>query len=386
MLQSIRVLLAMIGCVVLLAFLASSQERLNLAVSDIERPENVSAEVSAYIYDVMMGALVKSGKFNVISRNERDEILREVGYQQTGTTDPAEVVEIGRQLNVHKMIFGKIHRVFGEYSLTLKIIDVERATVERTEEESFGESRKAVREAAVRIARKIAGISSMLVPREMILIPADSFTMGSESGNRDEQPTHAVFLDAFSIDQFEVTNAQYWEFLEATRRRPPKYWGDPRFNRPDQPVVGVTWMDARDYCRWAEKRLPTEAEWEKAARGTDGRRFPWGTEPPNGFRANFRNETGHPVEVGSYEDGLSFYGVHDMAGNISEWVRDWYDRAYYSVSPDENPRGPSKGSFRVIRGGSWRDFGANLRSSIRRSFNPMAGRDDLGVRCARDVE
>ena len=237
----------------------------------------------------------------------------------------------------------------------------------------------------------------------MFLIPAGEFKMGTTPEQeqwlkdrgwwydwmKNERPDHTVYLDAYYIDKYEVTNAQYGEFMKATERSAPEFWNNSRFNQPDQPVVGVTWHDAEAYCKWAGKRLPTEAEWEKAARGTDGRQFPWGNEAPTCEYAvmdDGGNGCGKdkPWPVGSKPKGVSPYGVHDMVGNVWEWVNDWYDEEYYSQSPDRNPTGPSSGRVKVLRGGSWGDSNPNgLRAASRYGFRPGYGFVNDGFRCAR---
>ena len=216
----------------------------------------------------------------------------------------------------------------------------------------------------------------------MVLVRAGVFTMGSREGKNlaNEHSPHAVDLDAFYIDQYEVTVERYRRFLKKTRRGNPKYWEQVELTRDaEKPVVGVTWDDALAYCEWAEKRLSTEAEWEKAARGTDKLTYPWGHSQPNWTTANFGKadkpqqaykETLKPV--GSYELGKSPYGAYDMAGNVSEWVADWYDE------------GPSSTEWKVVRGGSWKDKPTALRSTYRLRF-PITNRDAFhGVRCAQD--
>lgn len=200
-------------------------------------------------------------------------------------------------------------------------------------------------------------------PAPMVLVPAGEFTMGSrkddKTAEKDERPAHLVYLNAFSIDQYEVTTSRFAEFLRETKRAVPKYWSEqvPQ-QHGNKPVVGVDWNDADAYCAWAGKRLPTEAEWEKAARGTDQRLYPWGNQPPNEQRANVNRccdfkDYGVLTDVGSYEQGKSAYGAYDMAGNVWEWTADWYEENYYSTSPARNPKGPSSGEYRVLRGGSW---------------------------------
>lgn len=229
----------------------------------------------------------------------------------------------------------------------------------------------------------------------MVLVPAGEFTMGAiedEKNAQDhERPAHSVYLDTFSIDQYEVTTTRYAKFFQQTNRATPEYWSERVLQRHgNKPVVGVDWNDATAYCAWAGKRLPTEAEWEKAARGTDQRVYPWGNQAPTEQRANF-NRGDHfnyamLTDVGSYEQGKSPYGVYDMAGNVWEWTADWYDEHYYSKSPGRNPKGPSSGEYRVRRGGSWANHPDDVRSAVRYFQSPTFQTDYyLGFRCAQDV-
>lgn len=229
----------------------------------------------------------------------------------------------------------------------------------------------------------------------MLLVPAGEFLMGSNDGGSDEKPVHRVFLDAFYMDQYEVTTERYALFLQATGRKQPFRWDEVSLgSHGDRPVIGVDWHDADAYCRWAGKRLPTEAEWEKAARGTDGRKYPWGNEEPTSRHANFNRSCGglfsscKPysdvlVSVGSYEDGKSPYGIYDMAGNVWEWTADWYDSNYYQSSPSRNPTGPSSGEYRVLRGGSWPHIPPGVRSATRYDYSLAKRYGGNGIRCAK---
>ena len=228
----------------------------------------------------------------------------------------------------------------------------------------------------------------------MVLVPAGEFLMGNEA--EGDAPSHRVYLDALYIDRQEVTNARYLKFVEATRHRAPQHVVDPQYDLwvgatlapgvADLPVVNVDWSDANAYCRWAGKRLPTEAEWEKAARGTDGRIFPWGNETPSFARLNFsrRWQGAHTLQpVGNYEAGNSPYGVQDMAGNVWEWVNDWYDAGSYAAGPARNPQGVSSGSSKILRGGSWTNSADTVRATHRREEDPDMRNSDSGFRCAR---
>jgi formylglycine-generating enzyme required for sulfatase activity len=225
---------------------------------------------------------------------------------------------------------------------------------------------------------------------------------------KDESPEKMIYVSAYYIDKYEVSNAQYTEFIKATDYPAPAYWDHHQLNGPDQPVTGVNWYDANTYCHWANKRLPTEAEWEKAARGPAGLKYPWGNELDYS-KANFaKGKTGQKhitVSVNAHPEGKSYYGVYNMAGNVFEWVQDWYDPNYYETSTvTKNPKGPfleeaagaeetgknplAVGKKRVIRGGSWFAPHQSVTTTHRFWNDPMNNSYGvgLGFRCARDVE
>lgn len=228
----------------------------------------------------------------------------------------------------------------------------------------------------------------------MIYVPAGEFLMGSREtdpiADNDEKPQHRVYLDAFWIDQTEVTNAMYAKCVKAGACQPPSstasytfhaYYGDSPYDH--YPVAWITWERARTYCEWAGRRLPTEAEWEKAARGTDGRLYPWGDATPNPNLLNFKADVGDTTAVGNYPAGASPYGALDMAGNLWEWVADWYSHSYYASSPAANPPGPAPQAYHACRGGSWNSAAEMVRTAARGNADP--GRCDgiVGIRCAR---
>jgi formylglycine-generating enzyme len=223
----------------------------------------------------------------------------------------------------------------------------------------------------------------------MVLVPAGEFIMGSDKGDDDEIPVHRVHEDSFYIDKFEVTNGKFAKFIDAIKGEPP--WGfddkDTPVAHADQPVRWVTWLDATAYCQWAGKRLATEAEWEKAARGTDGRLYPWGDEPPTPAHAVFGQKEGSESlpPFSNRDKGKSPSGAQDMAGSLYEWVADWYDDEYYAKTPSQNPRGPSEGTQKVQRGGSYTNNPYRLRASFRTKDNPTEARPNVGFRCVQDV-
>lgn len=242
----------------------------------------------------------------------------------------------------------------------------------------------------------------------MVLVPAGEFTMGSrdlaaalaecqtfdpscdQTWFEDELTPHSVTLDAFYMDVYEVTNGQYAACVDAGVCQPPtdtisdsrsSYYGNPAFD--DYPVIFVDWNMAKAYCEWRGARLPTEAEWEKAARGTDERIYPWGEEIDDTY-ANYNNTIGDTSRVGSYESNKSPYGLYDMAGNVWEWVADYYSDTYYSNSPSFNPPGPGSGQERVLRGGSWYDPAFLNRATTRlKQAEPVD--NNYGFRCARNL-
>jgi len=217
----------------------------------------------------------------------------------------------------------------------------------------------------------------------MVYVPKGTFIMGSESGEEDEQPVHEVYLDAFWIDQTEITYTMYARF------DPSKYGS--------QPVQKLTWQQAQAYCAWAGGRLPSEAEWEKAARGTDERTYPWGDQPPAADLVNFADlrsrqswadvsvDDGYSevAPVGKYPAGASPYGALDMAGNAAEWVNDWYVENYYAFSQQANPQGPEDGLFRVLRGGSYYTTAAGVRTTERSWYIDEGSAEYIGFRCAQ---
>ena len=242
-------------------------------------------------------------------------------------------------------------------------------------------------------------VSTHVSPKDgmvMVEIPAREFLMGSDNGDADEKPQHTVSLDAYWIDQTEVTNGMYAQCVAAGSCAPPgdtssythnSYYGNLEYDH--YPVIYVDWQQANAYCGWVGGRLPTEAEWEKAARGADVRTYPWG-EGIDCSLANYSGKdngnavcVGDTTEVGSYPGGASAYGVLDMAGNVWEWVADWYDTSYYEHSPSENLQGPDSGDGRVVRGGSWDYYVRSVRTSNRYKYTPGFSRYYVGFRCVR---
>jgi sulfatase modifying factor 1 len=225
----------------------------------------------------------------------------------------------------------------------------------------------------------------------LVRIPEGSFLMGEASGRDEEGPVHRVFVSTFEIGLFQVTNAEYARFVRGTGQDEPRFAREPFFSRSDQPVVGVSWEDASAYCVWLSERarrayrLPTEAEWERAARGgVEGARYPWGDAPPESLPGYSQRWQEGPEPVGALPP--NGFGLFDMGLNVHEWCADWFDDAYYAVSPDVNPKGPEIGERRASRGGSWRHQVKGTRCAARSSLPPGFRYADYGFRVAADDE
>jgi formylglycine-generating enzyme len=246
-----------------------------------------------------------------------------------------------------------------------------------------------------------SGIHSSVAPKGMALIAGGVYIMGSHkslielnpgdlfSTDRHtlgpENPAHNVQVDPFYIDTHEVSHGDYMKFVRNNKVKEPLYIKDPNLNDYKQPVVGISWKEAQLYCKWKGRRLPTEAEWEKASRGKRSIDYPWGNESPDNTKLNFNREIKKTTNIGSYETGKSDYGVYDLAGNVSEWVYDWHSPEFYLFSPKKNPLGPKKGQYKVIRGGNWRSNSEDVKMHYRNATVISIRNKTLGFRCARSI-
>jgi len=238
----------------------------------------------------------------------------------------------------------------------------------------------------------------------MALIPEGPYPMGvpkaARDGGFDERPNHEVFVDSFYMDIYEVTNGRYLQFVTETGHRVPQHPTDASKGLwkgnmmpesvTDLPVINVDWFDAKAYCHWAGKRLPTEAEWEKAAKGPNDWRFAWGDVEPTTEHANFNQLAWRGeatlVQVGIYEKGKSPYGIYDVAGNVWEWVSDWYQVDYYQQSPTHNPKGPETGKYKAVRSSGWQGETPQMRVFTRIKSLPTDRNNSTGFRCAQDIQ
>lgn len=220
---------------------------------------------------------------------------------------------------------------------------------------------------------------------EMALVPAGGFVMGSDDIGNDESPQHTVYLDTYYIDKYEITNAQFKKFCDKTRFQYPENppWDSVYFlSKPDNPVVLIHWHTAQSYLKWTGKRLPTEAEWEKAARGVDAMLYPWGNDHDlsrcnlDSSKDNFQ----YTSPVGVFTNGISPYGCYDMIGNVTEWCNDWHEPNYYKFTVKDNPPGPEEGATRVLRGGSYKD-NDEIQCARRSEASPIAVNVNVGFRC-----
>ena len=231
----------------------------------------------------------------------------------------------------------------------------------------------------------------------MVFIPAGEYLRGRSHALpddhlkwfptllKDDQPTRRIFVSAFYLDEHEVTNGQYLAFVKATRHAVPYNWpgGELPTGKENFPVVDVSWADAAAYCHWTGQRLPSEAEWERAARGLiEGKQYPWGDDPPARINSRFDAVDG-PGEVKQFKP--NYFGVYDVAGNVWEWCNDWYAKDYYASAPERDPAGPKSGLYRVLRGGSWADEPKFLTCAHRSWARPAERSPNIGFRCAQSV-
>ena len=401
-------LLAFALSVVLCASETFAASRIALAVAPLEAGRSVSSSLTSIVQSTLEKELRQSARIDLVDRGHVDRVLEELAFQQSGVTDSDSAVQIGKHLNVEMLLFGELSRIKGQrtpmsaaksaqvewqdtartavtprnerYSLSLKVVDVSSNQVLWVDDQLLAGDPPRLSEGTRSIARRLAHVAFSLSPVEMILFPAGEFAMGSEAGLVDEQPPHKVYVDAFSLDRTEVSRAAYTAFA-VTRG------GESGFDMPgDHPIATVSWFQADEYCRSSGKRLPTEAEWEYAARGGEGRTFPWGDDEPDARRAHFGGRTTRTVPVDALAAGASSRGLLHMAGNVAEWVWDWWDPAYYKGSPRENPGGPAAGEYKVVRGGSWSHSSYEIRAAARAFHNPHRGTSYVGFRCARSAD
>ena len=332
-----------------------------------------------------------------------DYVLRAQAYQAWGDNDAAErdfTAAVNRAPSAGKYYLyradfyanlDEVSSALADYDAFLRLRDPDENQGEIDRAESYMRLHDATQtEVPAQIDDKAGMVLTNTVDgAAYVYVPAGPFDMGLDEGGFDEKPRHEVELDAFWIMQTEVTNEQYEKCVTADVCSPPfnPDWGADDFwaNYDTHPVTEVTWEQAATYAEWAGGRLPTEAEWEKAARGTDGRRYPWGNTTPSEQRLNYNDNVGDTQPVGSYPDGASPYGALDMAGNVWEWVADWYGEEYYATSPRENPTGPAQGERRVLRGGAYDSPLYHVGVYFREGASVTDRWDRYGFRVVREI-
>ncbi|MFH1569744.1 MAG: SUMF1/EgtB/PvdO family nonheme iron enzyme [Gemmatimonadota bacterium] len=354
---------------------AAARTAITAALAPVERAPYLPSSVAALAQSGLEQELARSDRFQLVERGRLEELLKETAFQQSGVTDPATAAELGRQLNVQLLLFAQVVRAGPDFRLTLRAVDVASARVVWVEEETLGRSDSTIRAGSRELARRVVAAAMALAPAAMVPLPAGTLSMGSSQGLPDEAPPHLVSLNALQLDATEVSQAAFDAHLQSRGLHPR------RVAAPDLPATMVSWVEADEYCRAQGKRLPTEAEWEYAARGTAGRPYPWGEAAPSSSLARFGGL--EPVAVDEPLGGATPEGLLHLAGNAAEWVQDWWDPGYYRASPEADPQGPASGDFRVVRGGSASQGVEELRAAARGYHNPLKGAGHIGFRCAR---
>jgi len=292
------------------------------------------------------------------------------------------------------VLIGSIVFVFGSFILLIAGLVYESYKAKQMRELAMSIQTESRPVAAKAVAQDFSMYKTRIGDegREMVQVPAGPFMMGSSDGDPDEAPERQVFLKGFFIDRYEVTQDEYLRFAKMTKRQLPRIEvfedDQSKVLKPELAAMSVSWDDAVAYCKWAGKRLPTEAEWEKAGRGEGKRKYPWGDKFMNGVANVDGPEDGfkYLAPPGSFEAGRSPYGLHDMTGNVAEWVADTYDEHYYKKGGYRDPKGPDEGDLKVVRGGSWRETEQNARLSKRFAAKHWRNDITIGIRCAGDLE
>ncbi len=373
--------------IVLLCGHAGASVRVSLGVAPAESGRYVPGAVTTLVQAVLEEELSRAPRVDLVERSRLNDVLEELSFQQSGLTHRASATPIGKHSNAGNLVFVEVSKAGTRYDktgyhLSVKVVDVTTNNVVWTAAEAVGKSDREVTKMTRRVARRLASVALSFSPVEMVFFPAGSFRMGSDDGRVEERPPHVVSVGAFYLDHTEVSTASYNAFLHTHGREMSTR--TPSSDSPATPATMVNWHDAQAYCGSQDKRLPTEAEWEYAARGmSDATTYPWGESPPDHSLARYLGATAEPVEIDALSQGASPQGVLHLAGNVAEWVGDWWDPLYYASSPSDNPRGPSVGDYKVVRGGSWSQPAAEIRGAARSFHSPDRGAAYIGFRCAR---
>ena len=376
------------GAVLLSYVDAGAANRVSMGVAPVEAERYVPESVRALVQAVVEEELARAPRVDLVERSRLKDVLEELSFQQSGLTERSSATPVGRHSNVDNLVFAEVSKTGRRYDqsgyrLSLKVVDVGTNRVVWTATEPLGKSDREVTAVTRRIARRLASMALSFSPVEIVFFPPGTFRMGSDSGRADEKPAHVVSVSAFWLDRTEVSTAAYNAHLNAEGRKIVERVGSPA--TPDSPAIMVNWHDAQAYCGWLDKRLPTEAEWEYAARGmAAATTYPWGEAPPNpGLARYLGSGPSGAVAVDVLTEGASPQGVLHLSGNVAEWVGDWWDPRYYASSPSDDPRGPGIGDYKVVRGGSWSQPAPEIRGAARSYHSADRGAAYIGFRCAR---
>jgi sulfatase modifying factor 1 len=393
----LRALLLILGifAVAVPAGAETGGENITLAVFDFAVSGGLPNSLRETFSDRLKEELFKKG-FVLLDRNNIENMFAQKKLNMSDCTSDVCLIQTGNNLSTRIVINGIISKdTTGKCAISYGITDTELkkteiSTISPQTCDEFG-----ILDISAKLAKAIHRWN--LSFNEMVFIPAGEFMMGCNSAvdnqcEDNEKPYHKVYLDAYYIDKHEVTVDEFGKCVEDRKCGKPQTGDNCNYyerDRGNHPINCVNWNDADSYCSWAGKRLPTEAEWEKAARGTDGRKYPWGDSPrPSCERAvvnYYKYACGRKSTwpVCSKTNGNSQYGLCDMIGNVWEWVADWYDANYNMINSSTNPKGPSSGSVRLLRGGSWyNNYPKNFRVSYRLRADPIPINNDIGFRCA----
>ena len=357
------------------AYPASGQ--ISIALAPFDAGRSVPDAIPALVQSHLEKALKNSGQFTLIERQRLKEVLTEAAFQQSGATLSENAAVLGQQLNASKLLFGQIERLKSKYIFSLKVVDITTNQIDYVEQLTIDSQVSVISSAMTHLAQRLAALAVVWQPIPMVFFPTNLFIMGTDQGLPDSQPMHQVQLSPFYLDPYEVSSIAYFSFKQAN---------NPRLPFPKQanlPVVQISWSEAQNYCLAQGKRLPTEAEWEYAAAGSERRPYPWGYAAPTASRARFAGQS--PIAVSEVPQGSTPAGLYHLAGNVAEWVQDWWSPNYYRLSSINDPTGPEQGDYKVIRGGSWDQPAAELMTTFRAYHNPDKGAAHIGFRCARSA-
>jgi len=402
-----------LACLLLARLCVADTTPVTIAVLDFEAVNTASGD-AVVMAGFVRTAVVKSGVFNVVERQKMQEVLSEQALQQTGCTDEACIVKLGKVLNAKKVLTGSLSLLGADRFLSVRMVDVETGRIEWEETSESFQLKEAKRVADGMAARLLAAFpagsrvsatvsaesAGGFVPRDgapMVLVPAGEFVMGTPGGDSDEKPAHRATLSAFWLDRYEVTNTLYADFLNAygrdtddeghktvfecewgVRRAEGRWVSQPGYE--NHPVVAVTWYGAAAYAKYYGERLPTEAEWEYACRAGAVGKWCFGDDVDRlaevAWYGGNAGDTTHPVGVKE----PNRLGLYDMHGNAWEWVADWF--APYAKDAVRDPAGPDSGEFKLLRGGSWKYSASWSRSAFRNRVLPGSRNNFGGFRCA----